>query len=147
MPFTFNGTNITAVNFNGTNVTTVIFNGTTVFQSVTTTATPSLSTLSCACDFDGTRVIVTVTNNSSSSATLYAADNSGFSGQQTASVGAGGQAQFAFYGYLNPSGTVTIYAKAQASGQTMSLTNSRTQTLNFCLSEPGCGGGGGFGGF
>jgi hypothetical protein len=35
MPFSFNGTNITAVTFNGTTVTTLIINGTTVFQSAT----------------------------------------------------------------------------------------------------------------
>jgi uncharacterized repeat protein (TIGR02543 family) len=36
MPFTFNGTTLTAVSFNGTNITTVIFNGTTVFSAAVT---------------------------------------------------------------------------------------------------------------
>jgi hypothetical protein len=52
MPFTFNGTNITAVNFNGTNVTTVIVkdqfgnpvSGQGVSVSVATTPAPATTT-------------------------------------------------------------------------------------------------------
>jgi uncharacterized repeat protein (TIGR02543 family) len=113
----------------------------------TQTSTPFIGSMSCSCDFDGTAVIVTVTNNDSSSATVSAASNTSFIGQQSATVSSGGSATFYFYGYSNPPGSVTFYARAQASGKTMSSPYQRTQTLNFCLSEPGCGGGGGFGGF
>jgi uncharacterized repeat protein (TIGR02543 family) len=113
----------------------------------TQTSTPFIGSMACSCDFDGTAIIVTVTNNDSSSATVYAASNTSFSGQQSATVSSGGSATFYFYGYFNPPGSVTFYARAQASGKTMSSPYQRTQSLTFCFSEPGCGGGGGFGGF
>jgi hypothetical protein len=147
MPMVFNGTTITGVFFNGTSVNTVFFNGTTiVFSSTVQTSTPSIGSMSCICDFDGTAVIVTVTNNDSSSATVYAASNTSFIGQQSATVSSGGSATFYFYGYSNPPYSVTFYARAQASGKTMSNTTSRTQSLSFCFGEYGCSTGG-FGGF
>jgi hypothetical protein len=130
-------------------VNTVFFNGTTtVFSSTVQTSLPTIGSMSCICDSNGTAVIVTVTNNDSSSATVYAAGNSFFSGQQSAFVSGGGSATFYFYGYSNPPYSVTFYARAQASGKTMSNTRTRTQSLNFCFGEFGCSsGGGGFGGF
>jgi hypothetical protein len=148
MPMVFNGTTITGVFFNGTSVNTVFFNGTTtVFSATVQTSLPTIGSMSCICDSNGTAIIVTVTNNDSSSATVNVAEFSSFSGQQSAFVSSGGSATFYFYGYFNPPGSVTFYARAQASGKTMSNTRTRTQNLTFCFSEPGCGGGGGFGGF
>jgi hypothetical protein len=60
--------------------------------ATTQTSLPTIGSMSCICDFDGTAVIVTVTNNDSSSATVYAAGNSSFSGQQSAFVSSGGSA-------------------------------------------------------
>jgi hypothetical protein len=97
------------------------------------TATPTINVMSCIFDENGNAVTFSVTNNDGSTATIFVAENSGFSGQQSATVGAGGSATFTFYGYLNPPGTVTFYARAQASGKTMSNTTSRTQNITRCL--------------
>jgi uncharacterized repeat protein (TIGR02543 family) len=211
MPFTFNGTTLTAVSFNGTNITTVIFNGTTVFSSMTVTfnanggntpsptskvvingstygtlatisrtghtfngwftassggtqitsastvtatanhtlfaqwtavatnqtSTPSILSMSCINYSGDGSVSVPVRNNDALSATVQVSYNSTFAAGtvQSATISPSSTLTFEFFGYSVPPGTVTFYARAQASGKTMSATATRTQTINICFGE------------
>lgn len=98
-----------------------------------TTATPSIGTLSCITEFGENYVTFSVTNNDGSTATVQVADNSSFIGAQSLSIGAGASDSFSLSGYSNPPGSVTVYARATATGKSVSATASRTQTINGCF--------------
>ena len=98
-----------------------------------TTSTPSIGVLSCTTEGGENSVAFNVTNSEGSTATVEAADNSGFIGAQSVSVASGASGSFSFPGYSNPPGSVTFYARATASGKTVSNTASRTQTINGCF--------------
>jgi hypothetical protein len=97
------------------------------------TATPTIGTLGCTTESGVNSVTFNVTNNDGSTATIQAADNSSFIGAQSVSVASGASGSFSFSGYSNPPGSVTFYARATASGKTVSNTASRTQTINGCF--------------
>ena len=123
MAFVFNGTTVTTVYFNGTNVSTVYFNGTNVFSSAPVqTATPSIS----AGAYLGSLWYIQVTNNDGSTATIYAEENDSTPDINRGSVASGSSVQVTS---SQPSfATFTMYATAQASGETLSNVASRTIT-------------------
>jgi hypothetical protein len=98
------------------------------------TSTPSIGTLSCIVEEGVNYVNVPVTNNDASTATIEISESSIFSPVlASASVSSGGVNTFSLEGYLNPPGSVTFYARATASGKSVSSTASRTQTINGCF--------------
>lgn len=103
----------------------------------TQTATPSIAALSCTVVIatGDVYVSVNVTNNDASSATVEAAENSAFIGAQSATVAGGGVQGFQFFGFSNPAGTQTFYARATATGKVTSITFSRTDNMTLCNAE------------
>jgi hypothetical protein len=102
------------------------------------TSTPSIQSMSCTSFGGEGSVNVPVRNNDTSSATVEVSYTSNFAPGtvQSTEIAAGPTPfSFSFSGYSVPPGTVTFYARALASGKTMSTVTSRTQTINACFGE------------
>jgi hypothetical protein len=127
---------------NGTKPTSGTVN---ITQNVTScavkTSTPSILSLFC----NETCVQGDVTNNDTSAATVQVSQSPSFSSFQSYSLGAGNVATFSFCGYANPPGSVTIYARATATGKEVSDNFTITQNIRFCFTGGDDGGGGGGG--
>jgi uncharacterized repeat protein (TIGR02543 family) len=105
--------------------------------STVQTSQPTINSMSCI-DYSGAgSVSVPVRNNDALSATVQVSYTSNFASGtvQSASVSPSSIGIFEFSGYSVPPGTVTFYARAQASGKTMSTTRTRTQTITVCFGE------------
>jgi hypothetical protein len=99
-----------------------------------TTATPSIASMSCVSSGGDNFVRVPVTNNDASSATVEISTSSTFAWiEGTATVASGASNTFEVGGYSNPPGSVTFYARATATGKSVSTTASRTQTISACF--------------
>ena len=99
---------------------------------VSTTATPTINSLSCFEDGATSIVRVPVKNEDSSNASVQVSLSSDFSSSQTLTVNAGATTNFDFSGQTLPPGSITAYARATATSKTISATASRTQTLSIC---------------
>jgi hypothetical protein len=140
--FTFNGW------FTASSGGSQIFTTTTVTQTsnhilwaqwsgTTQTSTPSIQSMSCTSFGGEGSVNVPVRNNDASSATVEVSYTSNFASGtvQSGSVSPSSTSTFTFSGYSVPPGTVTFYARALASGKTLSNVTSRTQTIGVCFGE------------
>jgi uncharacterized repeat protein (TIGR02543 family) len=105
--------------------------------ATTQTSTPTINSMSCINYSGAGSVSVPVRNNDALSATVQVSYNSTFAAGtvQSATISPSSIGTFEFSGYSVPPGTVTFYARAQASGKTMSATRTRTQTINICFGE------------
>lgn len=99
---------------------------------VSTTATPTINSLSCFEDGATSIVRVPVKNEDGSNASVEVSLSSDFSGSQTLTVNAGATTNFDFSGITLPPGSITAYARATVTNETISATQSRTQTLSIC---------------
>jgi len=99
---------------------------------VQTTRTPTINSLSCFEDGATSIVRVPVKNEDGSNASVEVSLSSDFSNSQTLTVNAGATSNFDFSGQVLPPGSITAYARATATGETISATQTRTQTLSVC---------------
>jgi hypothetical protein len=97
-----------------------------------TTATPTINTLSCSVSDGNAFVNFTVTNNDALTADIEVSLFSNFTDSSTLSVNSTDSGSFSLIANDNPPGTVTVYARATATGKVVSLTQTRTQTLILC---------------
>jgi hypothetical protein len=97
-----------------------------------TTATPTINTLSCSVSGGDAFVDFTVTNNDALTASIQVSLFSNFTDSSTLSVNSTASGSFSLIANDNPPGTVTVYARATATGKVVSLTETRTQTLILC---------------
>ena len=123
MGLVYNGTTIGTVVYNGTTIDTVIYNGTTIYTSTPPqTDAPSIS----AGIYMFNQWVIQVTNNDSSTATIRAEENDSTPDISRGSVASGSYVQVTS---TQPSfATFTMYATAQATGETLSNVVSRTIT-------------------
>ena len=123
MALVFNGTTITTIVFNGTTMTNVYYNGTEVHApAAVQTATPSIG----AGNYFVNQWIIPVTNNDASTAVIYAEENDSTPDINRGNVNSGASVNVTS---SQPSfATFTMYATAQASGETLSAVASRTIT-------------------
>jgi hypothetical protein len=98
-----------------------------------TTATPTINTLTCSVSGGDAFVNFTVTNNDALTASIQVSLFSTFIDSSTLSVNSSASGSFSLIANDNPPGTVTVYARATATGKVVSLTETRTETLVFCL--------------
>ena len=123
MGLVYNGTTIGTVVYNGTTIDTVVYNGTTIYTSTPPqTDAPSIS----AGIYMFNQWVIQVTNNDSSSAVIKAEENDSTPDTNWGSVASGSYVQVTS---SQPSfATFTLYATAQATGETLSNVVSRTIT-------------------
>jgi hypothetical protein len=100
-----------------------------------TTATPTINTLSCSVSGGNAFVRFTVTNNDALTASIQVSLSPTFSDSSTLSINASASGSFSLIANDNPPGTVTVYARATATGKLVSLTETRTQNLVLCIFE------------
>ena len=99
-----------------------------------TTATPTINLLLCIVSDGNAFVNFSVTNHDVSTASIQVSLFSNFTDSSTLSVNSGANGSFNLIANNNPPGTVTVYARATATGKLVSTTQTRTQTLTFCFS-------------
>jgi hypothetical protein len=97
-----------------------------------TTATPTINTLSCSVSGGDAFVNFSVTNNDALTASIEVSLFSNFTDSSTLSVNSTASGSFSLIANDNPPGTVTVYARATATGKLVSTTQTRTQTLILC---------------
>jgi hypothetical protein len=97
-----------------------------------TTATPTINSLTCSVSGGNAFVNFTVTNNDALTASIQVSLFSNFTDSSTLSVNSSASGSFSLIANDNPPGTVTVYARATATGKVVSLTETRTQTLILC---------------
>jgi hypothetical protein len=108
-----------------------------------TTLDPSFEgLLSCEDGF----VVGNVTNNDANTVTMLVSLNSSFTFSNSYTVSSGSTVTF-YLSSSNPPGSVTVYAKATASGKITSGTEDISQNIRFCTTTGDDGGGGGGPGF
>lgn len=121
MALVYNGTTISAVVYNGVTLDSVQFNGTVVYTSAPAqTSTPTITDKGY--DIMFSMYTYTVKNNDSSTATVWYEVNDN-TPDNSMSLGGGATSGTKSYNSTAPS--VTVYAKAQASGETMSGLRSK----------------------
>lgn len=109
--------------------------------SATRTSTPSITGLSCTQSGFTYTLSATIKNNDASSVTMEVSRSSNFVPKVTTTFTAGQTKSVdVSSGSSSYVGSQTVYARATASGETLSLTAQRTQNINICISD-----GGGFG--
>ena len=123
MGLVYNGTTIQTVVYNGTTIDTVIYNGTTIYTSTPPqTDAPSIS----AGLYAFGQWSIQVTNNDASTATIRAEEN-----DSTPDISRGSVASGAYVTVTSSQpgfATFTMYATAQATGESLSNVVSRTIT-------------------
>ncbi len=98
------------------------------------TATPTIGTLACTTEGGVNSIDFDVTNEDASSALIEVSQSSVFSSiLGSATVAGGGTTNFSISGYSNPPGSQTFYARATATGKTVSATRTRTQNIAGCF--------------
>jgi hypothetical protein len=103
------------------------------FNELPQTSTPTINSISCRDSIGNFTLRVNVTNNDASSATVQCSDASNFSGSQSETITSGGNFTFVFSVFGDPQGkNETYYARATATGKTVSATTSLTQFISFC---------------
>jgi hypothetical protein len=100
-----------------------------------TTATPTINSLTCSVSGGNAFVRFTVTNNDALTASVQVSLSSTFSDSSTLSINSSSSSSFSLIANDNPPGTVTVYARATATGKVVSLTETRTQNLLLCIFE------------
>jgi hypothetical protein len=100
-----------------------------------TTATPTINSLSCFVTGGDAFVRFTVTNNDALTASVQVSLFSNFADSSTLSINSSSSSSFNLIANDNPPGTVTVYARATATGKLVSTTQTRTQTLSICTFE------------
>ena len=97
-----------------------------------TTATPTINSLGCSVSGGNAFVNFSVTNNDALTASIQVSLFSNFTDSSTLSVNSSASGSFSLIANDNPPGTVTVYARATATGKLVSTTQTRTQTLILC---------------
>jgi hypothetical protein len=97
-----------------------------------TTATPTIDSLSCSISGGDAFVNFSVTNNDALTASIQVSLFPDFINSSTLSVNSTASGSFSLIANDNPPDTVTVYARATATGKVVSLTETRTETLVFC---------------
>jgi hypothetical protein len=97
-----------------------------------TTATPTINSLGCSISGGDAFVNFTVTNNDALTASVQVSLFPDFINSSTLSVNSTDSGSFSLIANDNPPDTVTVYARATATGKVVSLTETRTETLVFC---------------
>jgi hypothetical protein len=97
-----------------------------------TTATPTINSLTCLVSGGNAFVRFTVRNNDALTASVQVSLFSTFIDSSTLSVNSSVSGSFSLIANDNPPGTVTVYARATATGKRVSATITRTQTLILC---------------
>jgi hypothetical protein len=101
-----------------------------------TTATPTINSLNCSTTInDDSYVGFSVTNNDALTASIEVSLFPDFINSSTLSVNSTASGSFSLIANDNPPDTVTVYARATASGKVVSLTETRTENLVLCIFE------------
>jgi hypothetical protein len=99
------------------------------------TATPTIGVLGCILIDMVPYVVFDVTNNDGATADIDVSYSADFSSSSSLSVASSADGSFQLVASMNPPGSVTVYARATASGKVVSNTTSRTQNIIACLME------------
>jgi len=103
------------------------------FNELPQTSTPTINSILCRDTSGNFTLRVNVTNNDEDSATVECSDASNFSGSQSETIASEGSFTFVFSVFGDPSGrNETYYARATATGKTVSDTNSLTEFISIC---------------